>query len=196
MPDLQTALQTALQTTLKQWEEPKEQTVQTAQTTQTQPRFAVSNNLCRATFEYVRDNPGQTNGEICTTMEGRGYKRTSVSSILSQMHHGGVIRRDVSGKYWATQSEYTPIKPSVVKAHRANAPMRKAKKAKVVRPVAQTRAMKHYLPKQEARVEGEQFAPVAPQPEVKICNSVEDLLNTLTVAQARELFDRLKKMFA
>jgi len=36
----------------------------------------------------------------------------------------------------------------------------------------------------------------APQPEVKICNSVEELIDTLTIAQARDLFARLKKMFA
>lgn len=179
MPDIQTALQSAL----KQWDEPKEQIVQT-QTAQTKPYFTVTNNVSRVTFEYVRDNSPKTNMEICNALEAQGYKRTSVSSLLSQMVIVGLLKRDDLGKYWALEPEYRSFSINTYRKARAA-----GKSSKRPKPVAQTRAMKNYLPKKEAS------APV-PQPEVKVCNSVEDLLNTLTVAQARELFDRLKKMFA
>ena len=173
MPDIQTALQTAL----KQWEEPKEQTVQT-QAIQDKPYFTVTNNVSRVTFEYVRDNSPKTNMEICTALEARGFKRASVSSLLSQMVVSGLLKRDDFGKYWALTSEYSPVRATAGR-----------KKSKLRTPVAQTRAMKNYLPRQVEPTP-------TPPPEVKVCNSVEDLINTLTVAQARELFDRLKKMFA
>lgn len=151
------------------------------QTIQDKPYFTVTNNVSRVTFEYVRDHEPKTNGEICEALEAQGFKRTSVSSLLSQMVVVGLLRRDENGRYWTRESEY--------RSFSINSYRKAKEKAKVRKPVAQTRAMKNYLPKKEAP------AP-APQPEVKVCNSVEDLLNTLTVAQARELFDRLKKMFA
>lgn len=83
MPDLQAALQSVL----NQWEEPKEQTVQTQQapTTDRKPfRFGITNNVTRVTFEYVQNNPAQTPREICAVMEQRGYKKTSVSSLPKQ----------------------------------------------------------------------------------------------------------------
>ena len=155
-----------------------------AQTAQTKPYFTVTNNVSRVTFEYVRDHEPKTNMEICNALEAQGYKRTSVSSLLSQMVIVGLLKRDDLGKYWALEPEYRSFSINTYRKARAA-----GKSSRKPKPVAQTRAMKNYLPKTEAP------AP-APQPEVKVCNSVEDLLNTLTVAQARELFDRLKKMFA
>lgn len=154
------------------------------QTPDPKPYFTVTNNVSRVTFEFVRDNSPKTNMEICDALEARGYKRTSVSSLLSQMVIVGLLKRDDLGKYWALEPEYRSF--SINSYRKARAAGKSSKKPK---PVAQTRAMKNYLPKKEAP------AP-APPPEIKVCNSVEDLLNTLTVAQARELFDRLKKMFA
>lgn len=154
------------------------------QAIQDKPYFTVTNNVSRVTFEYVRDNPGLRNGEICDALSARGYKRGSVSSLLGQMVLAGLLRRDTERKIWAVKAEYEPINlTSLLKRRKAN---------KLRPPVAQTRAMKNYLPKQEAKEEPQ----VVTLQEVKICNSVEELLNTLTVAQARELFDRLKKMFA
>ena len=154
------------------------------QTAQTKPYFTVTNNVSRVTFEFVRDNSPKTNMEICDALEARGFKRTSVSSLLSQMVIVGLLKRDDLGKYWALEPEYRSFSINTYRKARAA-----GKSSRKPKPVAQTRAMKNYLPKKEAP------APV-PQPEVKVCNSVEDLLNTLTVAQARELFDRLKTMFA
>lgn len=157
------------------------------QAIQDKPYFTVTNNVSRVTFEYVRDNSPKTNMEICTALEARGFKRTSVSSLLSQMVIVGLLKRDALGKYWALEPEYRSFSINTYRKARAA-----GKSSKKPKPVAQTRAMKNYLPKQEAKEEPQ----TETLQEVKICNSVEDLLNTLTVSQARELFDRLKKMFA
>lgn len=153
------------------------------QTPDPKPYFTVTNNVSRVTFEFVRDNSPKTNMEICDALEARGYKRTSVSSLLSQMVIVGLLKRDDLGKYWALEPEYRSFSINTYRKARAA-----GKSSKKPKPVAQTRAMKNYLPTPKPTP--------APPPEIKVCNSVEDLLNTLTVAQARELFDRLKKMFA
>ena len=154
---------------------------------QPKPYFTVTSNVTRVTFDYVRDNAPKTNGEICDALEAQGFKRTSVSSLLSQMVIVGLLKRDDFGKYWPLAPEYRSFSINAYRKARAA-----GKSSKMRKPVAQTRAMKNYLPKQEAKEEPQTVT----LQEVKICNSVEDLLNTLTVAQARELFDRLKKMFA
>ena len=186
MPDLQTALQSAL----NQWEEPKEQTVQT-QTALTQaatPKhyFSVTNNVSRVTFDYVRDNPGSRCGEVCDALAAQGFKRTSVSSLLGQMVLAKLLRRDDDRKYWAAKPEYEPFSTYTLRKERSKTNPRKL--------LSQTRAMKNYLPKKETpKAEPAQSAP---QSEVKVVNSVDELIDTLTVAQARDLFARLKKMFA
>lgn len=187
MPDIQTALQSAL----KQWEDPQEQTVQTqpTQTSDTKSYFTVTNNVSRVTFDYVRGNPGLRCGEICDALAAQGFKRASVSSLLGQMVLAELLRRDTDRKYWAVKPEYEPFSTYTLRKDRSKANPRKL--------VSQTRAMKNYLPKKETpKAEPVQPVPPAPQPEVKICNSVDELIDTLTIAQARDLFARLKKMFA
>lgn len=144
-----------------------------------QQPYTVTNNVSRVTFEYVRDNPGQRNGEICSALEAKGYKRGSVSSLLGQMAMAGLIRRDADRKIWAAKPEYEPFSTYTLNKLRG--------KVKTKKPVAQTRAMKNYLPPQPTP---------APPPEVRVVNSVDELIDTLTVAQARDLFARLKRMFA
>ena len=63
MPDMQTALSNALKTTINDWEKDD------MQTTQNRPKgerfFGVTNNVTRATFDYVKNNPNETSPEIC-----------------------------------------------------------------------------------------------------------------------------------
>lgn len=188
MPDIKTALQNALQTTIKQWDEPQQE--QTKVTTHPNmkiertpggTRFVPTTDVTRATFNYVQAHPGMKNGEIADALQQQGFNRSSVTSLLGQMAIVGHLRRE-NGKYFAALPEYKPFSRNVVKSYLA--------KKKAAKPVAQTRAMKHYAPK----VEPVAAAPVAAP--VKVVNSVEELIDTLTIAQARDLFARLKKMFA
>lgn len=150
---------------------------QQAQTTDRKPfRFEVTNNVTRTTFEYVRDNPGQRNADICEAMESRGYKKTSVSSLLGQMVLAGLLRRDSERQYWAAKREYEPYSASKLTKVRAAKP-------------------KPVTPK-PVKVAPPPVPAPAPQPEVKVVNSIDELIDTLTIAQARDLFARLRKMFA
>lgn len=189
MPDIKTALQNALQTTIKQWDEPQqEQTKVTAhpnlniERTPKGSRFVPTTDVTRVTFNYVQAHPGMQNGEIAKALQQQGFNRNSVTSLLGQMAAVGHLRRE-DGRYFTAIPEYKPFSRSVVKSYLA--------KKKAAKSVAQTRAMKNYAPKPEPVA----AAPVAAEP-VKVVNSVEELIDTLTIAQARDLFARLKKMFA
>ena len=192
MPDIKTALQNALQTTIKQWDEPKQEQTQVTthpnlnvERTPKGVRFVPTTDVTRATFNYVQAHPGMQNGEIAKALQQQGFNRNSVTSLLGQMAVVGHMRRE-DGRYFTAIPEYKPFSRSVVKSYLA--------KKKAAKSVAQTRAMKNYAPKVEPKPEPVAAAPVAAP--VKVVNSVEELIDTLTIAQARDLFARLKKMFA
>jgi hypothetical protein len=171
MPDLKSALQSAL----NEWNQP-EQTVQTQPQPNLPPFFTRTTDVTRETFNYVRDNPHRTTREIRDALGAQGHKESSVSSILSQMSRTGIITREKDGTYWTNAREYSPVKLSKLRrARNTPTPTGRSLKPKVV------------LTRKEA-------APVAPAP--RVVNSIDELISTLTIAQAKELFDKLRKMFA
>jgi hypothetical protein len=188
MPDIQTALSNALNNTLKNtindWEKDDMQTTQT----NTQPKstrfFDITNNVTRATFDYVKHRPNETSAEICASMAKLGYKESSVGSLLAQFAKQGLAERDDRGRYITIVPEYKPLK-------------NKKKEAKVVAKPVETPKRKY-----EKRSEGIaalQPEPTPPQPKrfVTLVRSKtpDDILKDMTVFQARELYDYLKKMF-
>ena len=76
------------------------------------PVFTKTNNITEETFNYVRDNPGQTATQIYAGLTARGFKESSASSLLSQFRRQGLIRRDEQLRFYANQQTYTPIKAS------------------------------------------------------------------------------------
>jgi hypothetical protein len=166
MPDLKSELSKVL----NEWN-PSETT------TMTQPaatvHFAVTNNVTRITFDYVRDNPGKTRIEVAKALEKQGFKPGSVSSLLGQMIKQGMMRENGQLLY-ATINEYTPIKGS------------KAMKALAAKPQEQQRKIVTIT---------RRAAPVAePTPVVKEWN-VTDQLNNMSIVQARLMYDALRKIF-
>lgn len=175
MPDLQSALQSAL----KQWEDPV-QTQPQPPAKQPRPRFAVTNNVSRATFAYVKANPGLRVRAICEGLVAQGFKRTSVNALVGQMVLAGMFRRDETKCYWAIVDEYTPYCIATLRRAAKAAGVRKAPPRRVPRAAAQ--------PSTQPAVQG------ALAPETPV--AVDVILDALTVAQAREMFNRLKRMFA
>jgi len=161
------------------------------QTTQinTQPKstrfFDVTNNVTRATFEYVQHHPNETSAEICASMERMGYKSSSVGSLLAQFAKQGLAERDDRGRYITIVPEYRPLKAS-------------KKEVKVVAKPVETPKRKY-----EKRSEGiaalqpDISETPAPKRFVTLVRtkSPDDILKDMTVFQARELYDYLKKMF-
>jgi hypothetical protein len=110
MPDLKTEMSKVLNV----WEED-------AQEALTRPRvpmpdgrvvFGVTNNVSRETFNFVKNNPAQTNLTITEAMDKRGFKKSSVASLLTQFVKQGLLSRDADGTYSAEADEYSPLKSS------------------------------------------------------------------------------------
>ena len=171
MPDIKTALSTAL----TEWEQDDKQQEKQMQKAPYVPHFKVTNNVTRATFDHVKDNPHQSCKTICATLEKRGYKTSSIGSLLTQFVKNGLCVRDANGNYTAIAHEYTPIK------------VRKQVKAKQV--IAKAKATR-----------GEGIAALGAQPTQRVAPIVtawdaDTIINNIGLKQARALYDELKKIF-
>lgn len=173
MPDIASALQKAL----NDWEP----NAPVATPAPSKSHFAVTNNVTRITFEYVRDNPGKTRIEINKELEAKGFNAGSVSSLLGQMLKQGMLRENAHLLY-ATANEYTPIKSS------------KKLKAMAAKPQEQQRKKVVLINKRTGEVVG--AAPkVEPTPQINSAWDAEVMLNNLSIKQARALYDELRKIF-
>jgi hypothetical protein len=188
MPDIQTALSNALNNQLKNtindWEKDDMQTTQTNTQSKSTRFFDITNNVTRATFDYVKHRPNETSAEICVAMERLGYKSSSVGSLLAQFAKQGLAERDDRGRYITIVPEYRPLKA----------------KKKEVKVVAKPVEVKRKYEKKSQGIAALQPEPTpAPAPKRFVTlvrtKSPDDILKDMTVFQARELYDYLKKMF-
>ena len=132
------------------------------------PHFKVTNNVTRATFDHVKNNPHQSCKTICKALEKQGYKPASVGSLLTQFVKNGLCVKDANGNYTTIFNEYSPVKAS--KRLKTNQVIQKAKATR-----------------------GQGIAALSPQPtRVK---QETDIINSLNVVQARAMYDALKKIF-
>jgi hypothetical protein len=118
-------------------------------------------------FGIIRDNPGLTRSELVELARKANIKDASSSSLIVQFTKRGLIEAAKNGSV----STYTTVGNHYVKGYVA-----KAKKAKPVAVVT---------PKP---------TPVPDNP-VRVIGTVPQLLDTLSIVQARELYDALKKIF-
>ena len=166
--------------------------------------FPIKNNISRATFNYVRDNPGSTRKEIMSTLDHQGFSMGSTSSLLSQMVNNRMIHVHNDG-YYADIPEYVPIKT------------KKTPKKKGLKPaIAPVKTKRKYERKDSTgigallrdKLEAPSQAKLAvaasaieptpiPKRVATIVRSQEpdDIIKNMTVLQARELYDRLKQIF-
>ena len=207
MPDMQTALSNALKTTINNWEKDDMQTTQT--NTQTRPKgkrfFDVTNNVTRATFDYVKNNPNLTSAEICADMEKLGYKPSSVSSLVAQFAVQKLAERDDRGRYIIIVPEYRPLKAkkktlTLVAKPEEIKPKRKYEKRAVtgIGALLREKLENTPMPSQDALDAAAYAMGGAVNKRFTTLvrtKSPEDILKDLTVFQARELYDYLKKMF-
>ena len=171
MPDLKTALSTAL----TEWEQDDKQQEKQMQKAPYVPHFKVTNNVTRATFDFVKNNPHQSCKTICAALEKDGYKPSSIGSLLTQFVKNGLCVRDANSNYIAIAHEYTPIK------------VRKQVKAKQV--IAKAKATR-----------GEGIAALSAQPTQKVAPivtawDVETVINNIGLKQAHELYRELHTYF-
>lgn len=148
--------------------------------------FQVTNNLTRATFDQIKEHP-DTRPRITSALVERGYQYNSVSAIIGHMIKGGLVAPGADGVLRALSDEYRPIKAK--------------DKRKPSKPVKLGPLLKAKMAQQ---AQAPRQAPAAaPAPRVVIKRpvsepsawSVRSALEGLSVLQARELFDELKKIF-
>ena len=163
MPDIKTAL-TGI---LSEWELDNQQQEKKMKHV---PHFKVSNNVTRATFDFVKNNPHQSCKTICAALEKQGYKPSSIGSLLTQFVKNGLCMRDANSNYTAIANEYTPIK--VRKQIKATQVIEKAKTTR-----------------------GEGIAALSPQPMVKTAWDVETVINNIGLKQAHALYRELHTYF-
>jgi len=218
MPDIQTAFKTALSRTLQQWDDDDGKQVpqpsptinttinnsvpQPSQNIQGIPMtkaFNVTNNVSRATFNYVRDNPGSTRKEIIKALEHEGFAAGSVSSLIAQMVRNKLVHV-TNDLYYADATEYRPLKS--------------LKAIKKLEAKAEPKPKRKYTKRTDAGVTGIgallreklEAAPdravvhadiEAPKRLISLVRNrtPESIIDNMTVYQARELYDHLKKLF-
>ena len=136
------------------------------QTTTPTQSVEATTNMSRSTFEFVQQNPGLTRRVVVNHLATRGFKATSTTSLLTQMLRSGLIKL-VDERLFATQKNYRPLKLYV-----ARNPVHKRANA--------TQRQAHAEP--AATV-------TPPRPTSK------DLLASLSISEARALYDELYKIF-
>lgn len=218
MPDIQTAMKQALTKTLVEWDDDGEVSPQASpQTTinnslsapsqniqgipMTQA-FSITNNVSRETFNYVRDNPGSTRKEIITALEHKNFRPDSVSSLIAQMRRNKLIH-EKDNLYYADADEYRPLKSlkAIKKMEAKAAPVEVRQKRKYTKRSEGIGALL------QAKIEAASdqppqnipviIDPVARKAFVSLVRTKtpDDILKDMTVYQARELYDHLKRIF-
>ena len=164
----------------------------------------------------MRDNLGKTRKEVIKDLVAKGFKETSVGSLINQLTVSNQITRGVGDVLVANVKEYVPLKAAALKKIRASKQASKAKeilaKAKAAR--AEKRAAKQtparsqatvaqhiiakeepkqkYQPKEAAGIAA--LSPATPSlPVVEL--TADKILDTLGVRQAKVLYAELKKIF-
>lgn len=162
-------IQEEMSKVLSEWEKPTSEPQPTESKPMTAPKstypFAVSNNVCRVTFEYVKNHAGTTATQAATALVKRGYKHSSVTSLMAQMTRQGQMRKE-GFKYYVTQDEYAPLKS--------------------------TRAVKAT---KKAVAGGIATLPKVKSVAVAVKPTARDIVDTLTLREARELYNELYKYF-
>lgn len=151
--------------------------------------FQVTNNLSRATFEHIKNNPDLRN-RVTHALVAKGYKYNSVSAIIGHMLLQGIVQPDDEGVLHTTVPEYVPLKSAAsLKRKKAQAQGRK----KVIVNVRE-RTVREEKEESKRPVSSSAVGLPALVKEEKIPR-VDALLRSLSVLEARELYDALRNIF-
>jgi hypothetical protein len=161
MSTLQEALKKALEKDANEWDKDQQRIDKEKQ----MPKhlFKPTNNASRATFNFIKDNPNLTQKEVNFELGVRGFKESTIASLITQFIRSGTVQR-VNGKLVATVNDYQPVKTQ-------------SKKKKVITV---------HLPKAEHTI----------QQHVEAKWDAQELLSTLSIVQAKQLYTALKEIFS
>lgn len=195
MPDLQSELKK----TLSAWEadaqqtqpdiKPKEQlnmTTQATTTTTTTPTVVPPAQAQRI-FDYIVANPGKQHMVYAKELVKLGIKQNSSTSLISQLIRNNLINRDINGVITPATTQYRTIKklPPLKQQHKPKPKKVKRNLTLVVQKVAPT-------PQAEGIAAIATATGRTPHPMV---TNTKALLDSLSITQARALYDELSKIF-
>ena len=167
-----------MQKILHAWEQP-ETIEQPKETTM----FTPTNNVTKATFNFVRDNSGCARNDAIRILVQQGHKKSSVSSLLGQMLRQGHIYKDSDGLLRPNGKEYTPIK-SAKTAAKQEAKLKKAKSYKVI--TSKTT---------EPSAESLGIAALEFDHKLDTRTNIDIIMDTVSLNDAHELYRRLHLYF-
>jgi hypothetical protein len=125
-------------------------------------------NMMKQIWQYVQQNPNCTYTDV---VDGIGGTRSDVSTRLTQLYNAGKLQRN-------NTKPYTWFAPHDTYERKSPKPYKKRKSKPVAK--AQTEVAK-VVP------------PAAPKLQTKY--DVNDLLSTMSIIEARAMYDRLKELF-
>ena len=186
MPDLKTEMQKILQA----WEQPE--TTETTETTE-QPKettvFKPTNNVTKATFNFIRDNAGCTRVHAIQKIVQDGHKKSSVSSLIGQMLRQGHITKNNYGMLYPNGTEYTPIKSAKTMAKREA----KAKKPKSYKVITSKPSQKALDAAAEAMGGINMLVDHSHTPVYR--SKIDAILDDISLSDAHELYRKLHQYF-
>ena len=147
--------------------------------------------LNESTRNVSAGGAGTTAAAACKDLVKNGYKDSSVTALMAQFVRAGLAVRDNNHGYRVIVDEYIPMKAS----------QKYTKKPKVHTKVKPTKVEKaeRVEPKSDGIAALQPDAGEMPAPKRFVTlvrsKSPDDILKDMTVFQARELYDYLKKMF-
>lgn len=142
-------------------------------------------NMTRDMFNYIRDHGPFNTYQITEAMVKLDYKESSVTSLLTQMRRGGLLRKN-DGFFYATASEYRSVYASKKQQEQARIARLAAKaQAKVqAKNAAGIAALTEVTPAQIAHANA-----------IKSQWDAQTILDNLPIRHARALYDELHKIF-
>jgi hypothetical protein len=139
--------------------------------------------ISEGTFNYVKAHPYTTKAEAVEALAKEGYNIASTVSLISHMIRQRLVSSDANGKLTAIVKAYTPLKAT---------PKITGRKPTVQR--ARTEHKQVHI-----TVNGEDLAPrsggIPMLVKPALAASVKDMLDKISVNEARALYLELKSMF-
>lgn len=176
--------------TLDAWDRHEEQIRKPQKEKQVNTKVRIVNNVMRETFNEVKHTPNMQINDYIESLLARGFKKSSVTSVLYQLLRVGQLKRAEDGSVSATQAEYSPLKAKRVK--KKPEPRRKIVvvtrgKPKTAQGIAALKA--------DTGMKAEVELLIPPSAPVHRAFIPSQIVDQLTVLHARELYDYLKKIF-
>jgi len=182
MPDMQTELSKVL----SEWDSPEPSINQPKE----KRMFPQPNNVSHDTYNHIHLNPGLTTPQITAAMAAKGFKESSVSSLVYQMHLEGRVRKE-GHRVFSIEPTLRPIKARELREARKvkTAPKQAAKSKKAAPVVKQSAGIAALQP------QATQPKQPAPAKAERITVDLDEWINEVPLMQARMVYMKLKAIF-